>query len=421
MQGRRGGVIFLTAIFISVTIIILVTLYRGLISMKGKIIHVSIIFFLILGLFGCNKKVEKEEEIAAAADIRTLTDMSGSKIQLENEITKVITAGYCFTPCAMAALGVKDLIIGTGGSISPITSETMATFLIPKVKALPDLGRGNKLNIEAAAALNPDILILERDGAGQGTGLAEYDKLLEKLDLFKETFPTVVLNNAACYHPPSMDTFYRELRLLGEVFEKQNRADEIINYIKNEVRVVEERTEDINEGERTKVLFMGLMGGIDSGKGAVAIALPDYDCGTLFPGTTKIENAYTEKNRGFLSTEQVLTIDPDVIILVRAPGGYNVSQIYEEDYYIGLRQLKAVKEKRVYSTGQFQLHRNLAGLEIGIEMLIEAKAAYPERFKDVNVDKMLTEHYKEIYGLHQEQINELKTMMGLKWMEETGF
>ncbi len=357
----------------------------------------------------------------ADAEYCEIVDMMDRTVNVDRPIDKVVTAGYGFIPCAMAALGVGDRIVGTGGAISALTNETIATYLVPQIKELPDLGRGYNLNLESAAALDPDVIILERDGAGQGTGLTEYDKLIEKLELFEDSFPTVVLNNPACYAPPDVSSIYQEIGILGELFDKQDRATEIVDYLEAEVQLIRDRTADIDDEEKPRVLYMGLMGGVDSGKGAVALALPDYDCGTLYPDITKIKNAYTDESRGYLSTEQILAIDPDLIILVRSPGGYEVRQLYEEEYYTGLSELRAIKERRVYSTGQFQLHRNLAGLDYPIEMLIEAKAAYPARFEDVKVCESLTEHYRALYGLNDEEIDELKSIMGLSWMDDAGF
>jgi len=357
----------------------------------------------------------------ADAEYCEIVDMMDRTVNVDRPIDKVVTAGYGFIPCAMAALGVGDRIVGTGGAISALTNETIATYLVPQIKELPDLGRGYNLNFESAAALDPDVIILERDGAGQGTGLTEYDKLIEKLELFEDSFPTVVLNNPACYAPPDVSSIYREIGILGELFDMEDRATEIVDHLEAEVQLIRDRTADIDDEEKPRVLYMGLMGGVDSGKGAVALALPDYDCGTLYPDITKIKNAYTEESRGYLSTEQILAVDPDLIILVRSPGGYEVRQLYEEDYYTGLSELRAIKERRVYSTGQFQLHRNLAGLDYPIEMMIEAKAAYPARFEDVKVGESLTKHYRALYGLNDEEIDELKSIMGLSWMDDAGF
>ncbi|NPV61955.1 MAG: ABC transporter substrate-binding protein [Methanotrichaceae archaeon] len=350
-----------------------------------------------------------------------LVDMKNRNVTLDLPVQRVITAGYCFSPCAMAALGVEDRIIATGGAISAITNETIATFLIPDTKSLPDLGRGYKINLEAAAALKPDLIILEMDGAGQGDSLVEYGKLIEKLDLFQADFPTVVLTNPACSNPPDITSIYKEISLLGKIFEKQERAQEIIDFLSQEVSIVSERTEGIPDDQKPRALFMCLAGGADFGKGALAMVMPDGDCATLYPHVSNVKNAYEGESRALMSAEQLLAIDPDLIILVRSPAGYEVKKLYDEEYYTGIKDMKAIRDHKVFSTGQFELHRNHAGLEFPIELLIEAKATYPERFQDISVDEMLSNHYRTVYGLDSDQIEDLKVMMGVDWMGKTGF
>jgi len=63
-----------------------------------------------------------------------LADAASDKIvTINGPIDKVVTAGYCFTPCAMAVLLEDETIVGTGSSISSITAETIATFPIPQI------------------------------------------------------------------------------------------------------------------------------------------------------------------------------------------------------------------------------------------------------------------------------------------------
>jgi len=86
-----------------------------------------------------------------------------------------------------------------------------------------------------------------------------------------------------------------------------------------------------------------------------------------------------------------------------------------------MQSINAFKNKRVYSIGRFELARNLAGLEFPIELLIEAKGVYPDRFNDINVGEQLTKHLKTIYGLNDDQVKEFKKQMRLDWMDEEGF
>jgi len=370
---------------------------------------------------GANSQASKPKEEGRAPE-KTITDMDGRTVSISEPLKRVVTAGYGMAPCVMAAFGVGDLIVGTGGSLSSTAGkEYTPTFVLPVIKALPDLGRGADLNIEAAVALNPDIIILEKDCAGQGSASAAYVKLIERFSLFNNSIPFVVLNNPACFEKPSPDTVYKEITIMGELFDKQVRAREIIDLLKEEVALVADRTKDIEPDNRPSVLFMGLLAGTDYGKGKLAVSVPDYDCGTIFPEITNIKNINTGKTRELMSSEQLLTLDPDVIILLCYPGGYEVDILYNSEDYDALQKMRAVVEKNVFTTGRFEASRHMAGLEFPIEMLIEAKAVYPERFQDIKVGEQLTKHYKALYSLNDTQVKMLKEAMALDWMDKDGF
>ncbi|OPY54582.1 MAG: Periplasmic binding protein [Methanosaeta sp. PtaU1.Bin112] len=358
-----------------------------------------------------------------ASDLK-MEDMNGRAVTINKPVENVITAGYCLLPCIISALGEDEKIIATSGAILGGANETIATIINPKLKDLPNLGSAAfpvTLNVEAAAALSPDLILLEKDCAGQGDSSVAYDKLIDTLNLLNDEFPTVSMNNQACSSSPDITLLYKEIELCGEIFDKQQRAAEIIAILDEEVNMVRNRTRNISEEDKPKVLFMALQGGLDSSKGAVGSILPDYDCGTLYPNITQISNAYTGKSRSLMSAEQLLAIDPEVIIIVCSRAGFESSKIYNEEYYKGIQEIKAVREKKVYSTGMLEFWRNLACLEIPIELLIEAKSAYPDRFADVSVDQMLTDHCKKLYGLDDRQIQDLKETMGLDWMDKSGF
>ena len=357
---------------------------------------------------------------------KTITDMECRTMTVSEPIERVVTAGYGMTPCVMAAFGIGDRIIGTGGasvsgtSVTGPGNETTATFLIPGLKNMTDLGRGPNLNVEAAVALNPDLMILEKDCAGQGGSNLGYNKLIDQLLLFNKSFPLVIIKNAACNSPPSPDSVYSEIELLGEIFDKQDKARELTDFLKDEVNLASQRTEGIAEDEKPTVLVAALSGSADIAKGKLATVLPDYDCATLYPEITGIKNAYTGEARAVMSAEQLIALDPDVIILVRG-ARWKPSDLYENEDYKALQSIKAIKNKRVYSTGHMEYTRNMAGLEFPIEILIEAKAAYPEKFSDVNVGEQLTKHYKAVYDLNEDQVKRLKEEMELDWMDEEGF
>ncbi|MDD1762675.1 MAG: ABC transporter substrate-binding protein [Methanothrix sp.] len=379
----------------------------------------AILFLLVLASILCMGLMP-----AVCAE-KTITDMDGRTVNVSVPPEKVVTAGYYMPACVMAALGVGDKIVGTGissgGSSVLYHNLTPTLVILPAINALPKLGGGRNLNVEATVALNPDLVILEKDCAGQGDWTEGYNELIKKLSLFNKSVPLVVINNPACSDHPSPDSVYKEITIIGELFDKQNRSQEIINLLKDEVALVTERTKDIKPEEQPSALIMSLQAGMKGSEGTLAYVLPDYDCGTLYPEITKIKNIYAGKTREYMSAEQLLALDPNAIILICSSDSLTTEKLYTSDAYKALQGLRAVKEKKAYATGLLETGRNNAGLEFPIEMLIEAKAVYPDRFKDINVGEQLTKHCKALYGLDDEQIKELKKVLFLDWMDKEGF
>ncbi|MCK4527833.1 ABC transporter substrate-binding protein, partial [candidate division WOR-3 bacterium] len=47
-------------------------------------------------------------------------------------------------------------------------------------------------------------------------------------------------------------------------------------------------------------------------------------------------------------------------------------------------------------------------LEFPIELMIEAKCCYPERFADIDISEWSSDYYKEIYGIEDDKVEEIK-------------
>jgi iron complex transport system substrate-binding protein len=60
-------------------------------------------------------------------------------------------------------------------------------------------------------------------------------------------------------------------------------------------------------------------------------------------------------------------------------------------------------------------------LEYPLDMLIIAKAAYPERFKDINVYDFALDLYKKAYHVDDETARGLRRTQILDWMSDMDF
>jgi iron complex transport system substrate-binding protein len=121
-----------------------------------------------------------------------------------------------------------------------------------------------------------------------------------------------------------------------------------------------------------------------------------------------------------ISTEQVLALDPDVIVLPTAQGYHPASELYTAPYYQNLQELTAVKNHRVYAL-PYTPYNWAKRLEYPIEAMVIAKAAYPERFADINVGEWTLDFYQQVYGVDEATAKELRSVQWMDWMVEENF
>ena len=89
---------------------------------------------------------------------------------------------------------------------------------------------------------------------------------------------------------------------------------------------------------------------------------------TMTEDIITVRNAYTESSTNMVSAEQMLSLDPDKIILCTLSGYHPPRQLYDDSQYSTLQDLRALREGEVYSLATTQR------LKFPINLMIEAKA-----------------------------------------------
>lgn len=341
----------------------------------------------------------------------TLVDMDGRSVTIPQPVDKIVAVGFGFIEGTLYALGAEDTLVGTGGGIR---SNVTADNLIPTLRELPNAGSPiDGINLETIAAIDPDLVIVRKNVYFK----EKTDKGVEMIEGLG--IPVVVLMDPNNFHTSDIDTMYQEIALLGTIVGKEEKAKELIDKIDARVSQIVERTEGIEDKDKPAVLFTGLGSSSTRDKGGVLVVWAK-ECASTFADLINIQSAYDGEGRNVLSAEQVLQLDPDVIILETSSGGYNISQIYDEDYYKNIQEVSAIKDKKVYTIGKLTSCGDIQ-LDLPIILLIEAKGTYPEKFSDINVSEWIEEYYMDIFGISKDMAKELKNTQGLDWVDTYGF
>lgn len=374
-------------------------------------------------------------------DVFTVVDMRGVEVTVPVKIRRVVSIDDGFTASVMAGLGEIDKMVGLGSTciqrnfnyeFETISGTAYAyengrnpvSVLHPFLQELPLVAASNAaLNYERLAQLAPDVVILR---AGSCTfGCLEEEKTIQALQRMASLgIPVVVLNSATCATSHTLESISEEIRLLGQLFGKAEQAGKLAQMLEENAREVQQQTAALAEKERPRVLLLGLSPKARSGGAAANTKGTDTMESHFIEAYAHARNAYEgpggRSSALILSAEQILTLNPDVILLPTSSGYHPPRELYEAPYFQNLQSLKALQNRRVYALPWMPC--NCAKrLEYPIELLITAKAAHPELFSTWKVHEWVLGFYKDLYGVDEPTAKKLRSAQWLDWMVEANF
>lgn len=332
----------------------------------------------------------KEKVLNKTADSVTVVDEIGRTVTVKLPVKNIISTDYRQME-ALLALGARDMIVG----VDKTFHNRMPYF---GLKDVPDVAiHSQEVNYEQVLTLEPDLVIIP---ARQGTTA---DEITTKL----KGVPVLVMGLA------SRDNIIPEVSIMGVVLDKEEKASNLIAWIKKYDSIVEERTKDLKP-EDNPTFFYEYMS--DLNKKWWAIAPNDPSAGRAAEGCGGRNVAYdlplnesaTTKEVG---AEWVLSKDPDYFFmdfmstgLMSGPGRteeqvkYNLTQLIDARAKEGFSNFKAVKNNHIYT-----LNRDfISGPRWVIGHVCIAKWLHPDLFKDLDPSEMNKEYLKEFQGLELE-------------------
>ena len=330
---------------------------------------------------------EKEEYI-------TVKDMWGRDVKIRRDVNKVVLLDFTGTYLkVMRIWGIDDKVVGVDNSQK---KNVFLKVVCPRIESIPDVGSTSKgLNYEAIMAMKPDVVIIRAFSTNRERE-QRYGEIVDRLS--EMGIPVVVLLHPTSYDKPNVKTVWQEIEILGKIFNREKEAEDLINYLNRYVELIRNRTKDIPEDKRPRVLLY---------------ATPDYMLGAQTIQSYFLEDIVHGKNvlesgRWIkTSPEEILRLNPDAIIALGHEGYISPEEIYAgKNIFLNwklLQNVKAIKERKVGSLGITEWR---ATVEFPIGLLREAKTLYPERFTDIDPDKEEVKLYRELYRLDEEGVKE---------------
>ena len=313
----------------------------------------------------------------AAPESRVITDAAGRTVEIPAEVNQVVCVGVgalrytCYVGGADRVIGVEDY------ETKPGMSRLYNYVNFDKFKDLPVIGTNGEPFVEEIVGVDPQVIVMS------SYAKQDADELREKTGI-----PVVVV--------PGSDTTlddkaYETIRILGELYGLEDRAETLTAYLRGVQKDLDDRTASIPEESKPTCYVGGV-----SFKGQHGFEGTEAYYGPFELIHAKNLANTTDQTGAFnIDVEQVLAWDPDVIFL-----DFNGMSLIKEDYEAHpdfYNALTAVQEGKVYS--QISFRSSASNLETALaDAYYAACIMFPEAFSDIDPVEKAGEIFEALLG-----------------------
>lgn len=361
----------------------------------AKILSLLLALVMALGLCACGDSAVPAEsaspstteanDSAPAVEMRVIVDAAGRELVIPKSIESVVCVGVGALRYTCYVQG-QDLVVGVEEYEKEGGMDRMYNYVnYDLFKDLPAIGGNGEPWEEEIIKLNPQVIVMSASAS------RDPDDIQSKTGI-----PVVAVGGS---DTTLDDKAYETIRILGELYGKEDRADELTAYLHSIKDDLSQRTGDVPDEDKPSayvcgVSFKGLHGfeGTEANYGPFVL----IDANNLADQTGQALAFDCEP-------EQVLVWDPDVIFV-----DYNGLDLINEDYAAHpdyYNSLTAVKEGKVYAQISFRSYA--ANLDTALaDAYYAASILYPEQFADVDIEAKIGEIFENILGANP--YNDLK-------------
>jgi iron complex transport system substrate-binding protein len=313
---------------------------RCLFMFKLRVRSFILLFILLLGLAACTPA--SGQPAAAKIDVK---DGLQREVKLDGPAKRIVSLSPSNTEI-LFALGAGAQVVGRD-EFSDYPAEA---------KPIPRIGGSNgKYNMEAIAALKPDLVLAAEFNT------PDQVKALEQLNL-----TVYYLKN-----PLDLTGLYANLTIVGQLVGKENQADTLSQSLKKRVDAITGKLANVTA--RPKVYYE--LDGSDPSKPYTAGPGSFVDSLITLAGAQNVA-ASMKDAYAVISPEVLISQNPDIIILGDSSYGITTDSIGQRP---GWDVIAAVKNKQIYPFDDNLVSRPGPRLVDGLEAF--SKIIHPDLFK----------------------------------------
>ncbi len=320
----------------------------------------------------------------------TFLDIFGEAETVNKPIERLANLGYWGTQVTRA-LGARDIIVAIGNQ----NLKTKETFY-PEISKLPAVGpEPDSCDFEMVLSLKPDAVQtnLEANWAVTAGGL-------EKKRMFEEKLQNIPI---ICLNMREPDVLSENVRIYGYILDREDEAEEFIDWFEGQVNTIKSRTEELSEDEKPRSYFENINPYRCVASGS------RFGQGLLLSGGKNVVDEIVGPDDPQYGTISV-AVDPEWVIVqnpeyIFKRGRYHGSTSYETDDPSAfaterqevldrpeLANVDAVKDRCVYVLDN-NLMSGAGNTIIGTAYM--AKVLHPNLFEDIDP-----------HAIHQEYVDQ---------------
>lgn len=321
-------------------------------------------------LTGCSSN---ESNSSSNAETQTITDMRGRSVEIPADLERIVAVGCALRP--VCYLQAEDMVVGVEASEQEDNVSCAYRHVNHDLFAsLPVIGDGGSsgvtINEEALMEAAPQLVICDSLSADEADNLQQ-----------KTGIPFVCLDQPETVFD---DKYYNNLELLGKVLGKEERAVDVVNYIKDINNDLEQRSAASENADNNTAYAAGIsFRGGHGFDGTEANFQPFVVC-----NIDNIADGHGSDGAFTIDLETVSAAQPDYIFmecgnLPLIKENYNTNPAYYQ-------ALKAVQDGHTYSLISYRFYST--NVELALANCYQVGAmVYPDSFSDVNPTEKLDE------------------------------
>ena len=342
---------------------------------------------MLLSLCACGVADAPQGEV-------TVTDMVGREIAVNpGSYKRVVCVGagalrmYCYIADAANLAGVEDIDNESLSQRPKMFDSVARPYMLAfgeSFESLPSCGLGGPMaqapDVEKILSCNPDIIISEFEDKDIAANLQAQTGV-----------PVITLGTGK--DGVFDEEFFTCMTLLGRIFDKEKKAEDLIAFIKAERSAIEAAVANIPEESKPSVYICGLG---NWGTTNHRMTAEDY-ISFRIAGVKNVVSGLSMKGVGEIEEEKFVELSEQMdIMIMDAAAVKNIKPLYAEDPAM-FDTCKAWQSGEVYLEMAYNAYYTNYEIALANTWFI-AKTVYPEAFRDVDMTAKLNEITQAFLG-----------------------